>query len=117
VSTPAPITSQRSLWPVGEAAQADYEALRAHVLDVGSLPDSLVAARFDRRGLAGLIAWPTSEPIFEAELVGATRPPWTPHTDPRLETLAQGFVLLLDAAEQPHRAVAPGAEGQRRRSW
>lgn len=116
MSTPALIATSRLFWPVGESAQADYEVLRAHVLSVGSLPDSLVAARFGRRGLAGLIAWPTSEPVFEAELVGASRPSWTPHTDPRLETLAEGFVLLLNAVEH----LDPGTladDTRHRRSW
>jgi hypothetical protein len=30
-------------------------------------------------------------------VVGATRPPWTPHADPRLDALAAGFELLLTA--------------------
>jgi hypothetical protein len=43
-------------WPVAEAAQADYAALRAAVFG-GALPrDELAAARFARRGLAGVIA-------------------------------------------------------------
>lgn len=85
-------------WPVGEAAQADYETLRRQVLATGALPDCLAAARFARRGLAGLIAWPAAEPVFRAELVGAVRPPWTPYDDPRLDALAAGFAVLLDAA-------------------
>jgi hypothetical protein len=85
---------------VGEAAQADYETLRAHVLTTGFLPESVTAARFARRGLAGLVAWPTTEPVFTAELVGAARPPWTPHADPRLEALAAGFSVLLEAADR-----------------
>lgn len=40
---------------------------------------------------------PAAEPAFEAILVGARRPPWTPHADPRLEALAAGYALLLDA--------------------
>ena len=86
----------RRFWPVGEAAQADYEALRAHVLTTGTMPDSLAAARCARRGLPGLIAWPSAEPVFDAELLGAHRPPWTPHHDPRLDALADAFALLLD---------------------
>jgi hypothetical protein len=96
VSTPALASPGRRLWPVGEAAQADYEALRAHVLATGAVPDSLVAARFARRGLPGLIAWPSVEPVFDAALLGAPRPPWTPHDDPRLDALAAGFALLLN---------------------
>ena len=30
----------RSLWPPAEAAQADYETLRAHLLGLGGLPDA-----------------------------------------------------------------------------
>src|SRR5262249_53957968 len=75
-------------WPVGEPGQANYEALRQQVLATGTLPDCLAAARFARRGLAGLIAWPAAEPVFRVELVGAARPPWTPYHDPRLDALA-----------------------------
>jgi hypothetical protein len=88
----------RPFWPVGEAAQADYESLRCHVLAAGALPDSLAANRFASRGLAGLIAWPAAEPVFRADLVGAVRPKWSPHADPRLDALVAGFALLLDAA-------------------
>jgi hypothetical protein len=97
VSTPALVSSGRRFWPVGEAAQADYEALRAQALATGAAADSLVAARFARRGLPGLIAWPSAEPVFDAALLGASRPPWTPHADPRLDALAAGFALLLNA--------------------
>ena len=48
--------STRVFWPPAEAAQADYEMLRAHLLGHGALPGGLAAARFARRGLAGLIA-------------------------------------------------------------
>ncbi len=90
--------SGRAFWPPAEAAQADYEMLRAHVLACGGLPAGPAAARFARRGLAGLIAWPAAEPVFRAQLCGAARPPWTPHADPRGETLAAGYQFLLDAA-------------------
>ena len=97
MSVPALVSPGRRFWPVGEAAQADYEALRAQVLAAtGAVPDSLVAARFARRGLPGLIAWPSAEPVFDAALLGAPRPPWTPHDDPRLDALAAGFALLLN---------------------
>src|SRR5215212_8356772 len=95
VRAPAPAPPGRRFWPAGEAAQADYEALRAHVLATGAPPDSLAAARFDRRGVAGLIAWPAAEPVFDAAVLGAARPPWSPHADPRLDALAAGFALLL----------------------
>lgn len=84
----------RAFWPAADAAQTDYEALRTAVLG-GGAPQSLVAARFARRGLPGLIAWPVSEPVFAARLVGAVRPPWTPHADPRLDALAAGYELLV----------------------
>ena len=62
----------RCFWPIGEAAQADYELLREAVL-AGEQLQSLTAARFARRGLAGLIAWPAAEPVYTAALVGAER--------------------------------------------
>jgi site-specific DNA recombinase len=72
----------RAFWPVGEAAQADYEALRGAVLR-GERPQAeLVARRFARRGLAGLIAWPASEPDYVASLVSAQRPRWCGRDDP-----------------------------------
>ena len=46
MSAPALVSPGHRFWPVGEAAQADYEALRAHVLATGATPDSLMAARF-----------------------------------------------------------------------
>ena len=91
--------STRAFWPPAEAAQADYEMLRACLLQDGVLPGGLAAARFTRRGLAGLITWPAAEPVFRADLRGAARPPWTPHTDPREQALAAGYQFLLDAAD------------------
>ncbi|HCT79724.1 MAG TPA: hypothetical protein DGG94_09155 [Micromonosporaceae bacterium] len=88
----------RSFWPVAEAAQSAYETLRSQVLDTGALPQSLAAAQFARRGLAGLIAWPATEPVFHAELLGARRARWSPHTDARAEALAAGFALILASA-------------------
>lgn len=97
--------SGRAFWPPAEAAQADYEMLRAHVLEHAALPGGLAAARFARRGLAGLIAWPVAEPDFRAQLSGAARPPWTPHADPRDDALAAGYQFLLGAAAP---LAAPG---------
>jgi len=86
----------RVFWPVGEAAQADYEALRAQALVPGRAPStSLSAARFARRGLAGLIAWPAAEPVFTGPVLGGARPRWSPHDDPRMDALAAGFAFLL----------------------
>lgn len=84
----------RAFWPAGEAAQRDYELLRAATI-AGTGVVGAAAARFQRRGLAGLIAWPTAEPILSAIVTGGSRPPWTPHNDPRLDTLAEAFQLLL----------------------
>ena len=84
----------RRFWPIGEAAQADYEALRQAVLSGEPMP-SWTAARFARRGLAGLMAWPAAEPIYTAALVGAERARWTPYADPRLDALAAGYELIL----------------------
>jgi hypothetical protein len=88
----------RSFWPPAEAIQVDYETLRAHLLERGRLPDGLTAARFARRGVAGLIAWPSAEPVFVADLLGADRAAWTPHLDPRISALAAGYGLLLATA-------------------
>jgi hypothetical protein len=104
--------SARVFWPPAEAAQADYEMLRACLLEAGSLPAGLAAARFARRGLAGLIAWPAAEPDFCAEPVGAARPPWTPHADPREQALAAAYQFLLAAASA---LAAPGS--QVREGW
>jgi hypothetical protein len=88
----------RSFWPPVEAAQVDYETLRAQALEPSGLPQGLAAARYARRGLAGLIAWPSAEAVFVAELVAAARPAWTPHDDPRIAALAASYQFLLDAA-------------------
>ena len=90
--------STRSFWPPNEAAQVGYETLRAQAIEPGGQPQGQAAARFARRGLAGLIAWPSSEPVFVAELLAAARPAWTPHEDPRVTALAAGYEFLLDAA-------------------
>jgi len=90
--------SARSFWPPAQAAQVDYETLRGHVLELTGLPEGLAAARFARRGLGGLIAWPAAEPVFVAQFVGAARPAWSPHEDPRVAALAAGYEFLLAAA-------------------
>jgi len=103
--------SGRSFWPPGEAAQVDYETLRAQVLTDIGLPDGLATARFIRRGLAGLIAWPVAEPVYVADLLAATRPAWQPHADPRVDALAAGYQLLLAAAaalDDPQRTAIGG---------
>jgi hypothetical protein len=104
--------SARSFWPPVEAAQVDYETLRAHVLEPTGLPEGLAAARFARRGLAGLIAWPSTEPVFVAELLGAAR---TPHDDPRVAALPAGYQFLLDAAARVDSVAALALPGRGRR--
>lgn len=81
-------------WPIAEPAQADYERLRAAVLAREPL-DELLAARFARRGLAGLIEWPRSEPAYLGSLVGASRPAWSGREDPREARLADVYRFLL----------------------
>jgi hypothetical protein len=84
----------------GGPGQAEYEVLRAWVIEEGHLPDSLAAARFLRRGLVGLICWPGGETAFRVQMVGARRPAWSPQADPRLQPLADAFALLLAAADR-----------------
>ena len=90
----SPVVTQ--FWPsLTGGAQGEYEMLRETVLSTGTTPDTLAAARLLRRGLAGLITWPVTEPVFVGEVIGARRPAWTPQTDPRLEALAESFELLV----------------------
>jgi hypothetical protein len=72
----------------------------------------VAAARFARRGLTGLIAWPSAEPVFAAELVAAARPAWTPHDDPRVTALAAGYQFLLDAAQRVDSVAALALPGR-----
>lgn len=88
----------RRLWPVGEAAQADYEALRAAVL-AGMPLVGPAATRFESAGLFGLVRRPVAEAAFTARLFGARRGPWTPYGDPRLEALGVAYELILAAGE------------------
>lgn len=100
----------RRFWPVGESAQADYETLREQVLEGTDLVN-LAAVRFRRLGLAALIASPASAPIWQVQLVGARRPRWSPHDDPRAHALAAGYAWLL-RAESDHQVVLKGSEVQ-----
>ena len=105
--------SARSFWPPDEAAQVDYETLRAQALEPSGQPQGLAAARFARRGLAGLIAWPGAEPVFVGDFVAAARPAWTPHEDPRVAALAAGYEFLLDLAADRERAAVMPVRGLR----
>jgi hypothetical protein len=97
-------------WPVAEAAQADYELLRAAALAGEAPRDELAAARFARRGLAGVIAWPRSEPVYLGALVGAQRPPWSGAEDPREAALGEVYGFLV--AHAPEIAQRPRAVGR-----
>jgi hypothetical protein len=94
-------------WPVSEPAQADYERLRALALAAEPCDELLVARRFDRRGLAGLINWPAAEPDYLGSLIGATRPAWCGRDeDPRQQRLRDTYGLLLaDGDSDSLRAV------------
>jgi hypothetical protein len=89
----------RLFWPAAEAAQVDYETLRASALS--GIPFlGIAGGRFERRGVAGLVERPVAESVFSARLFGGVRPPWTPQVDPRLDTLAAGYSLVLSALTQ-----------------
>jgi hypothetical protein len=88
-------------WPPADPPQQVYERLRSDVRASGRLPDELAAARFARRGLAGLIIWPDAEPVFSVRM-GAPRAAWTPYADPRALVLAATYRLLLDNTGQAH---------------
>lgn len=92
-------------WPLGEAAQADYEALRAAALAGEPPRDELAAARFARRGLGGLIAWPSSEPVYLGAIVGAQRPAWSGNEDPREAALGEAYGFLVARASAPAGSV------------
>ena len=51
--------------------------------------------------------------MFVAELLGAARPAWTPHEDPRVAALAAGYQFLLDAAARRGFGCRAGTTGQR----
>jgi hypothetical protein len=84
-------------WPISESAQADYEQLRAIVLAGGELGEILAVRRFARRGLAGLISWPSAEPAYLGSVIGAHRPAWCGCEDPREQQLRDTYAFLLDS--------------------
>ncbi len=82
-------------WPVSEPAQADYERLRELALTGESVDGLLLARRFERRGLAGLISWPAAEPDYLGSVIGARRPAWCGDEDPRERQLCDAYRFLL----------------------
>jgi hypothetical protein len=89
----------RTLWPVTDHIQAEYESLRTLALADTQLggPSAL---RFAQQGLVGLIAWRRIELQFSVSLVGAQRPPWTPYADPRLDVLSAVYEFLLGVGQE-----------------
>jgi hypothetical protein len=95
-------------WPIAEPAQADYEQLREIVLAGNELGGLLAARRFEKRGLAGLIAWPVAEPVFLASVIGVPRPAWCGDQDPRDGWLCDTYAFLLDRDIHDRRLRAVG---------
>jgi len=80
------------LWPVGEAAQADYENLRSACWLVW-LRLAKQRQRFRAEGLRGLIRRPVAEACSLPACTGPPGQPGTPYSDPRLEALTDGLRL------------------------
>jgi len=95
------------LWPAGEAAQIEYERLRAAAL-AGERSATLAAARFQRRGLAGLLACSWPDAAYLGFVIGAQRPPWCGASDPREHALADAYELLLARESGARRDGAVG---------
>ena len=95
-------------WPICEPPQADYEQLRETVLAGGEVGEMLAARRFARRGLAGLISWPSAEPAYLGSVIGAHRPPWCGAEDPRERQLRETYAFLLDRDTQSDMLRAVG---------
>jgi hypothetical protein len=89
----------RTLWPVTDRIQAEYESLRALAL-VNAELDGPAALRFAQQGLVGLIAWRRVEIPFSLSLVGAQRPAWTPYADPRSDALSAVYEFLLGVDQE-----------------
>jgi hypothetical protein len=94
------------LWSPREAAQVEYESLRERILQGGPADQGPLPSRFQRLGLLGLVTAPQVEPVpWQATIVGAQRPRWSPYADPREDALADVFQLLLEG-RLPASAVA-----------
>jgi hypothetical protein len=78
------------------------------VLAGGELGEMLAARRFARRGLAGLISWPSAEPAYLGSVTGASRPAWCGWQDPRGQQLRDAYAFLLDFCAQGEALRAVG---------
>jgi hypothetical protein len=85
-------------WPATDPAQLDYEHVRELAL-AGTLLVGQPAERFQRGGLMALIQRPTAHPSLSAILVAVPRPRWSPYADPRLEALADAYILITTTAQ------------------
>ena len=98
--------SARSFWPPAEAAQVDYETLRGQVLELTGLPEGLAAARFARRGLAGLIA----HAVF-ADCLAVQRHTAILRTFCEIRCISMHSPLTISGGFLPHHDGAPQAGG------
>ena len=92
----------RAFWPVGEAAQADYEALRAHVPGRSGSVDVAVRGpvRPPRTRRADRLAGGRTG-VHRPGAGRCATAGWSPHDDPRLDALAAGFAFLLGVDDRP----------------
>jgi len=96
-------------WPATDPVQLDYERLREMAL-AGTRLIGPEAERFQHGGLVALIRRPSSAaPHLVATLIHVPRPRWSPYLDPRLDALADAYVLLGAAARAADQSleVAP----------
>ena len=95
------------LWPAGEAAQIVDVESEARAL-AAERPAPPPAARFQRRGLAGLLACSWPDAAYLGFVIGAQRPPWCGASDPREHALADAYELLLARESGARRDEAVG---------
>ena len=96
-------------WPATDPVQLDYERLR-EMARAGTRLSGPDAERFQHGGLVALIRRPSSAaPHLVATLIQVPRPRWSPYLDPRLDALADAYVLLGAAARAADQSleVAP----------
>jgi hypothetical protein len=94
----------RAFLSVGGPAQAEYEKLREIALS-GGRSITPQALRFERYGLTGLVRAVREDPVLAGHVVGAVRPRWTPHADPRCESLADAYGVLLSHGDEVVRTM------------